>query len=271
MMSLAALLVVLAYFTTQYFAIKWANGLSNPRTSLRRAIYCLSVAASGSSWVYFGSAGYAAKHGLESIALYIGIVLAFTLGFPLLQKIVQLSKAEGIKSISDFIGARYGKSFSVAAVVTVITTIGLIPYISLQITAVHYLIDIYCQSFDQIDLHSEVGVHIVVALVEIGIASYTVFYIAYRPLFKEQYDSLVHGLAFATLVKFVGLFIVGVAAVTFLYGSPFEIFARVISKREQLPMFQAPLSVSNRFHIDWRCLGVTAAQPILHDDCTEPG
>jgi Na+/proline symporter/signal transduction histidine kinase len=245
MMSLAALLVVLAYFTTQYFAIKWANGLSNPRTSLRRAIYCLSVAASGSSWVYFGSAGYAAKHGLESIALYIGIVLAFTLGFPLLQKIVQLSKAEGIKSISDFIGARYGKSFSVAAVVTVITTIGLIPYISLQITAVHYLIDIYCQSFDQIDLHSEVGVHIVVALVEIGIASYTVFYIAYRPLFKEQYDSLVHGLAFATLVKFVGLFIVGVAAVTFLYGSPFEIFARVISKREQLPMFQAPLSVSN--------------------------
>ncbi|WP_100000157.1 hypothetical protein [Phyllobacterium zundukense] len=56
-----------------------------------------------------------------------------------MRKIVDLARSEGIRSISDFIGARYGKSFSVAALVTLITTIGLIPYISLQMTAIHYL------------------------------------------------------------------------------------------------------------------------------------
>jgi len=75
----------------------------------RPLIYSLSVAASASSWLYYGSTGYAAKYGIEFVGLYIGIVLVFTLGFPLLRKIVALAKSEGITSISDFIGAHYGK------------------------------------------------------------------------------------------------------------------------------------------------------------------
>ena len=244
-MGLAALLVVIAYFTAQYFVIKQANSHSGSQKMMRQVIYSLSVAASGSSWVYFGSAGYAAKHGIEFVGLYIGIVLAFTLGFPVLEKIVQLSKAEGIKSISDFIGARYGKSFSVAAVVTIITTIGLIPYISLQMTAIHYLVEVFCGSFDPHISNDAVGEHLLVGMVEVGIALYTIFYSAYTPHFKEQYDGLVHALAFATFAKFVGFVCVGIAAVTFLFGSPVEIFARVMAQREHLLAFQSPVSISN--------------------------
>lgn len=100
-MGLTALLVVIAYFSAQYFVIKQANSHSGSQGKMRQVIYSLSVAASGCSWVYFGSGGYAAKHGIEFVGLYVGLVLAFTLGFPLLEKIVELSKAEGIKSISE--------------------------------------------------------------------------------------------------------------------------------------------------------------------------
>ncbi|CAN7614983.1 hypothetical protein LJR231_004624 [Phyllobacterium sp. LjRoot231] len=111
MRGLAASLVVIIYFSIQYWVIKSADQQTEAKSNtLRPFIYSLSLAASGSSWMYYGSTSYAAKHGIEFAGLYVGIVLVFTLGFPLLRKIVQLAKSEGIKSISDFIGARYGKS-----------------------------------------------------------------------------------------------------------------------------------------------------------------
>jgi Na+/proline symporter/signal transduction histidine kinase len=245
MMGLTALLVVIVYFSVQYFVIKQVNSHSGSQGKVRRVIYSLSVAASGCSWVYFGSGGYAAKHGIEFVGLYVGLLLAFTLGFPLLEKIVELSKAEGIKSISDFIGARYGKSFSVAAVVTIITTIGLIPYISLQMTAIHYLVEVFCGSFGSHISDEAVNEHFLIDSVEIGIALFTIFYSAYGPHFKEQYDGLVHTLAFATLAKFAGFVVVGIAATTFLFGSPAEIYTRVMAEREHLVAFQSPVSISN--------------------------
>jgi hypothetical protein len=119
----AGILIALLYFLLQYSAIKTADRQTETKSNLSRPfLYSLSVAASGSTWLYYGSTGYAAKYGVEFIGLYIGIVLVFTLGFPLLLRIVELARSEGIASISDFIGARYGKSFSVAAIVTLITT-----------------------------------------------------------------------------------------------------------------------------------------------------
>ena len=103
MMALAASLVVIIYFSIQYWVIKSADQQTEAKSNTSRPLlYSLSLAASGSSWMYYGSTSYAAKHGIEFAGLYIGIVLVFTLGFPLLRKIVQLAKSEGIKSISDF-------------------------------------------------------------------------------------------------------------------------------------------------------------------------
>ncbi len=169
--------------------IKSADQQTEAKSNTSRPLlYSLSLAASGSSWMYYGSTSYAAKHGIEFAGLYIGIVLVFTLGFPLLRKIVQLAKSEGIKSISDFIGARYGKSFTVAALVTVITTIGLIPYISLQMTAIHYLIDVLSGVFDPNDILDEHRLHLFIVAIEIGIGLFTVFYCARSPHFKERYE-----------------------------------------------------------------------------------
>jgi signal transduction histidine kinase/Na+/proline symporter/CheY-like chemotaxis protein len=246
MMALAASLVVIIYFSIQYWVIKSADQQTEAKSNTSRPLlYSLSLAASGSSWMYYGSTSYAAKHGIEFAGLYIGIVLVFTLGFPLLRKIVQLAKSEGIKSISDFIGARYGKSFTVAALVTVITTIGLIPYISLQMTAIHYLIDVLSGVFDPNDILDEHRLHLFIVAIEIGIGLFTVFYCARSPHFKERYEGLIHALAVDSVIKFTGFVLVGIAAVTFLFGSPTEIFTRLITNQLNIPALQQGMSAGN--------------------------
>ena len=246
MMALAASLVVIVYFSIQYWVIKSADQQTEAKSNTSRPLlYSLSLAASGSSWMYYGSTSYAAKHGIEFAGLYVGIVLVFTLGFPLLRKIVQLAKSEGIKSISDFIGARYGKSFTVAALVTVITTIGLIPYISLQMTAIHYLIDVLSGVFDPNDVLDEHKLHLFIVAVEIGVGLFTVFYCARSPHFKERYEGLIHALAVDTVIKSASFVLVGIAVVTFLFGSPTEIFTQLIANQPAIPALQQHMSAGN--------------------------
>ena len=109
-----------------------AAGRGRPRPY----IYALSLAIYCTSWTFFGSVGLASERGLEFLAIYIGPVLVFVFGFPLLRRIIRLAKAEKITSIADFLGARYGKSFAVASIATLIAMVGAIPYIALQLKAI---------------------------------------------------------------------------------------------------------------------------------------
>ncbi len=65
--------------------------------------------------------GLAAERGLEFTAIYIGPILMFTLGLPIIRRIIRLAKAERLTSIADFIAARYGKNPAVAAIVALIS------------------------------------------------------------------------------------------------------------------------------------------------------
>ncbi|HVK90613.1 MAG TPA: hybrid sensor histidine kinase/response regulator, partial [Mycoplana sp.] len=102
----------------------------------RPLVYALSLAIYCTSWTYFGGVGLASAQGLEFLGIYIGPILMFTLGLPLIRRIVNLAKSERLTSIADFVGARYGKSPGVAAIVALIALIGAVPYIALQLKAV---------------------------------------------------------------------------------------------------------------------------------------
>ncbi len=113
------------------------KALARPAASHGRpVIYALSLAIYCTSWTYFGSVGLAAERGLEFLAIYIGPILMFMFGFPLIRRIIGLAKAEKLTSIADFIGARYGKNPFVAGIVALIATVGAVPYIALQLKAI---------------------------------------------------------------------------------------------------------------------------------------
>ena len=84
----------------------------------RPVVYALSLGVYCTSWTYFGGVGLAAERGLEYMAIYIGPILMYTLGMPILRRIVELAKTEKITSGADFVAARYGKNPVVGMLVT---------------------------------------------------------------------------------------------------------------------------------------------------------
>jgi Na+/proline symporter len=65
-----------------------------------------------------------------------------TLWWVILRKIIRICKVQRISSIADFISSRYGKSVTLGSVVAIFCLLGIIPYISLQIKAVSFSVDI---------------------------------------------------------------------------------------------------------------------------------
>ena len=102
--------IIAVAYVTLLFAIA---SIGDRRAARRDAggsrpyIYAFSLAIYCTSWTFFGSVGLATERGAEFLAIYIGPVLVFVFGFPLLRRIIRLAKAEKITSIADFLAARY--------------------------------------------------------------------------------------------------------------------------------------------------------------------
>src|SRR6185503_9975639 len=102
--------------------------------------------------------------GLGYLPIYLGPVLLFVFGFGLLRRLVEVAQQRNITSIADFIGARYGKSHGLAAVVAVIAVVAVLPYIALQLKAVAMSFAVLCgtRSIDATEHHH--GLMLAVAL-----------------------------------------------------------------------------------------------------------
>ncbi|HEX4298244.1 MAG TPA: ATP-binding protein [Devosia sp.] len=125
---------LLLLFAVAYFVEHSSGRLS--RLTGSSVVYTLSLAVYCSSWTFNGGVGRAAQSGIDFLPIYLGPTLAFCLGPILIRRILRISKANRITSIADLIGARFGRSGGLAALVTVIAVIGLIPYIALQLKSI---------------------------------------------------------------------------------------------------------------------------------------
>jgi Na+/proline symporter/nitrogen-specific signal transduction histidine kinase len=130
--------VAVAYLLT-LFAIAWAVERGSRRLGRLTGsslVYTLSLAVYCSSWTFNGGVGRASQSGFDFLPIYLGPTLAFCLGPILFRRMLRVSKANQITSIADLIGARFGRSGGLAALVTIIAVIGLIPYIALQLRSI---------------------------------------------------------------------------------------------------------------------------------------
>ncbi len=97
--------------------------------------YALGLTVYCTTWTYYGSVGKAATGGMGYLPVYLGPTLALLVGGSLFRRIAALKHRHRTTSIADFISARFAKSKAVAAAVTAILTVGIIPYIALQLKA----------------------------------------------------------------------------------------------------------------------------------------
>ena len=133
------LLLVSLLYVGLLFAVAYAGDrrpLYPRQPRLRPIIYSLALAVYCSSWTFYGAVGSAARDGLAYLPIYLGPILLFAFGFGLVRRLVQIAGQRNITSIADFIGARFGKSHGLAALVAVIAVVAVVPYIALQLKAV---------------------------------------------------------------------------------------------------------------------------------------
>ena len=206
------ILVALAYisflFTVAYFGDKGTK--SSKETRGRPTIYALSLAVYCSSWTFFGSVGLATTSGLNFLAVYIGPIIVFTVGRPLIERIIKVSKAHNITSIADFMSSRYGKNPLVAATVTLIAMAGVLPYIALQLKAVS-------QSLIAVVQPSEYAPYLTIAdpfggitlLIAIIMAAFAILFGTRHVDATEHQNGLMLAIATESVVKIAAFLIVG--------------------------------------------------------------
>jgi Na+/proline symporter len=202
------------------------------RTAGRPIIYSLSLAIYCTSWTYFGGVGLAASRGLEFTAIYIGPILMFTLGMPILRRIVTLAKAEKLTSIADFMAARYGKSPLVAALVALIAVIGTIPYIALQLKAVSSSVAVMVDVEQLNRVTQTFFLSDIAFFVTLVLAAFAAIFGTRHTDATEHQDGLILAIAMESLVKLLAFTLIGLTVVFMLFDGPWDLLQAATANTE---------------------------------------
>ena len=231
----------------------WGDRAGRRQTSLsgRPYVYALALGVYCTSWTFFGSVGSASQKGLDFIAVYLGPIAAFTLAAPLLRRIVLLSKTQNITSIADFIAARYGKNPAVAAIVTVVAVVGLLPYIALQLKAVSQSVALLFGFPSQeagISKLLPVDMGLLIALV---LAAFTILFGARQTDATEHQRGLVLAIAAESVVKLGAFLAVGIGIVYSMFGGFGPLMAEAAARPEITRLFENGIHGGTLLTVTW--------------------
>lgn len=226
------------------FALAWVGDRRARRAKAqatgRPMVYALSLAVYCTSWTFFGSVGLAATTGFDFLPVYIGPMLMFLLGQPLLLKVARIAKSQNLTSVADFMSARYGKSFAVAAVVTVVAMLGLMPYIALQLKAISVSVETVVGAAGMRDGVLQplgLGFADTAFLITLALALFAVLFGTRHVDATESQEGLMLAVAAESVVKLFAFIAVGVAVIYTLFGGIGEFAARLAESPYVLERF----------------------------------
>ncbi len=224
-----AIYLALAYVGTLFLIAsagdRFMRGRSRNRP--RPLVYVLSLGVYCTSWTFFGSVGLSARTGYDFLPVYIGPVLLLILGWPVLRRIVRLSKRLNITSIADFIAARYGKNRTLGAIVALVAIIGVVPYISLQLKAVAFSLQTMMPETAGNGAEAAMAGEQMALLVTIAMAGFAILFGTRHIDATEHQDGLIMAIAVESVVKLVAFLVVGAFVVFGLMGGLGELAARM--------------------------------------------
>ena len=99
-------------------------------------VYALSLAIHCTSWTFYGTVTQASRSGWWLPPTFVGAILMYVFAVTVLRRLVQLARDYNAGSLADLIAVRLGRHTGLAALVTVVVLIGIVPYIALQLKAV---------------------------------------------------------------------------------------------------------------------------------------
>jgi Na+/proline symporter/nitrogen-specific signal transduction histidine kinase len=216
-----------AYLLALFAVAAWADRRAAAGRSVigNAWVYALSIGVYCSAWTYFGSVGRAAASGVGFLPIYLGPTLVMILAWTVLRKMIRIARRWRITSIADFIASRYGKSRALAALVTLIALVGVVPYVALQLKAVasgYALLTAGPAASATGAWWADSTLYIALLL-----AGFTIAFGTRHLDTTERHEGLVAAIALESLVKLAAFVAVGVFVTWGLFDGPADLSARI--------------------------------------------
>ncbi|WP_088286624.1 sensor histidine kinase [Ideonella sp. A 288] len=189
-------------------------------------VYALSMGVYCTAWTYFGSIGRAASSGLWFLPIYLGPTLAMLMAWMVLRKMIRIARSWRITSIADFIASRHGKSPLLAALVTLIAVVGILPYVALQLKGIASGYAVLtavpgAPALPPLPWWRDSTLYIALAL-----AGFTVAFGTRHLDTTERHEGMVAAIAVESVVKLAAFLAVGVFVTWGLFDGPADLFGR---------------------------------------------
>ncbi|MBI2439032.1 MAG: hypothetical protein HYV45_00270 [Candidatus Moranbacteria bacterium] len=214
-----ALYLLVLFAVAFFFERKHAQGKNYTDNAF---IYVLALAIYCTTWTYYGNVGLATSNGYLFLGVYLGPTLFFIFWAHIIKRILRLKREYNITSLAELISIRYGKSAGVAALVTIIAVIGIVPYLALQIKAIS-------SSFAYLTTGSGVGrVDTSLGIILLSVIILFTIVFGFRKLDQtERHPGVIMAIAVQSVVKLLAFLVVGAFIVYFVYDGFGDIFSRV--------------------------------------------
>ena len=193
-------------------------------------LYSLGLGVHCTSWAFFGTTTQATQYGWAMVPTYAGIMLAMAFAFPVILKISRLCQQHNVSSLPDFIGLRYRHSHLLAALITLLCFIGVIPYIALQLDAITETINLLTP--DTQNSSNTVGFYVAALM-----ALFAILFGTRTLNLTDKHPGLLVTIAAESAIKLLALCIVGL----FVCYSLFDGVLDLVAQASQHPQGQKVL------------------------------
>lgn len=210
--------VVICYLLVLFALAFWAEKRYKGQEQ-HPFIYSLALGVHCTSWAFFGTTTQATQYGWAFVPTYLGAICVFIFAHPVLRKISLLCHQHQVNSLADFISLRFEKSYLLAALVTLLCLVGVIPYIALQLDSVSQSVSLLVGK--GVSWSTNIG-----AYVAIFMALFAILFGIKSLSASDKHPGLMVTIAFESIVKLCALFIVGGYICYFMFDGVLDLFGQ---------------------------------------------
>ena len=217
MISSWILLLVSVSYAALLFGVAWwgdKHPVYPERPWLRPVVYSLALAVYCSSWTFYGAVGSAVRNGIGYLPIYLGPLLLLLFGWRIIERLALIARSQNTVSIADFISSRYGRSRRLAALVTLIALIGVVPYLALQYKAVALSLAVLTgQGAGETGFFTDPALYVALLM-----ALFAALFGTRQVDATEHHHGMMLAIALESLIKLVAIITVGIFSYVWLGG-----------------------------------------------------
>lgn len=219
MLSIWSVGVIVLLYLATLFALAFWGEKKIDKNQQHPILYSLGLGVHCTSWAFFGTTTQATYYGWPIIPTYVGIALVMLFGFGVLVRISRVCQKNNVSSLADFISLRYGRSHSLAALITLLCFVGVVPYIALQLDAI-------TESISLLTADASSGSETVGLYVAALVALFAILFGTQTLSLTDKHPGLLATIAFESVVKLLGLVVVGIYVCYGLFDGIFDLVAQ---------------------------------------------